>query len=58
MNENSVYISLAAIVGGITLSAIVLVGVFSPDNMSTAAWVAGSLSAMGICLGFFASKKN
>jgi hypothetical protein len=43
-------------VGGICLSSIVLVGIFSPQNMMILPWVVGALCALGIALGFFASR--
>jgi hypothetical protein len=54
--ENRTIIALAAIVGGICLSSIVLVGIFSPQNMMILPWVVGALCALGIALGFFASR--
>ena len=54
--SNNPFIVIAAIVGGMCLGAIVLVGVFSPDKMAIAAWIVAALSLMGTALGYFSRK--
>lgn len=53
--EKTVHIAIAAIIGGISLSSIVLVGIFAPTSMSIVPWIVGALSGLGIALGYFAS---
>lgn len=59
MDENpqlNTYIVIAAIIGGLSLGAIVLVGIFAPGSMAVAAWIVAALALMGGALGYFASK--
>lgn len=51
-------IALAAIIGGVCVSSIVLVGIFSQGDLSTVPWIVGSLCLMGIALGYFISPKR
>lgn len=53
--ENGTIIGLAAIIGGVCLSSIVLVAVLARDSMNIVPWIVGSLSLLGIALGYFAS---
>lgn len=53
--QSRVLIAIAAIIGGISVSAIVLVGIFSPTSMVIVPWLVGALSALGIALGYFAT---
>ena len=50
-------IGITAIVGGISLGAIAVIAIFSPENLSVAPWIVGGLSMMGIALGYFSLKK-
>ena len=49
------FIGIAAIVGGTCLVVTAMIAIFSPENLAAAPWIAGSLSAMGVALGYFST---
>jgi len=49
-------VAIAGVIGGISLSIVVVILVFSREQLPVAAWIVGALAVMGIGLGFFASK--
>jgi hypothetical protein len=51
------YVGIAGVIGGISLSIVVIVVVISRDQLPVAAWIVGALAVMGIGLGFFASRR-
>ena len=55
-NPNSC-VSIAAVVGGLGIGAIAIIGVFAPDQMGVAAWVVGALALMGMVLGYLSTKQ-
>ena len=57
-NVLGVYVGIAAIISGVSLAAIVLVGVFAPQAMSVTPWIVGALCAMGSALGYLVSKRG
>ncbi len=50
------FVGIAGVIGGISLSIVVMVAVLAKDQLSVAAWIVAALAIMGIGLGFFASK--
>lgn len=56
--QSSSFIAIAAIVGGMCISAIVLVGIFAREQMSILPWIVCPLCLLGIALGYFASKSS
>ncbi len=56
-SQNSVYVGITAIVGGVSMVATALIVIFSPENLSVAPWIVAGLSTMGIALGYFASNR-
>ncbi|MDQ8182548.1 hypothetical protein [Pelagicoccus sp. SDUM812005] len=49
-------VGIAAIVGGVSAVTVTLFAIFSPGNLAPAAWMVGSLCAMGLGLGYLISK--
>ena len=56
--QNAATLGITAIVGGVSLAAVALIAIFSPDNISVAPWIVGGLSIMGIALGYFSSNRG
>ena len=52
------YMGIAGSIGGISVGIVALVAIFASDHMAAAAWIVGSLAAMGVALGYFASKRT
>ena len=50
------FVGIAGVIGGISLSIVVIVAVLAKDQLWVAAWIVAMLALMGIGLGFFASK--
>jgi len=48
---------ITAITGGISLSIVVLIALFAPQQLTVAAWVIAYLCLMGTALGFLATRK-
>jgi Zn-dependent protease len=51
-------VGIAGVIGGISLSIVVVFAIFAEDQLSVAPWIVGALAVMGIVLGFFASKPS
>jgi Zn-dependent protease len=49
-------VAIAGVIGGISLSIVVVVLVFAREQLPVAAWIVGALAVMGIGLGFFATR--
>ena len=56
--QNSTYIGITAIIGGVSMVSVALIAIFSPENLSVAPWIVGGLSIMGIALGYFSSNRG
>ena len=54
-NGNPV-VAIAAVIGGISLTIVIVLAILAKDQLSLAPWMVAALAAMGIGLGFFASK--
>jgi len=52
------FVGIAASIGGISVAIVALVGIFAAERMAAAAWIVGALAFMGICLGYFAGKRQ
>lgn len=49
-------VAIAGVIGGISLSIVAVILVFSREQLAIAAWIVGALAVMGIGLGFFATR--
>jgi hypothetical protein len=49
-------VSIASVIGGISLCIVAVIAIFAKDQLSVAPWIVAALAIMGIGLGFFASK--
>ena len=49
-------VSIAAVIGGISLSFVVVIAIFASDQLLLAAWIVTALAVMGLGLGIFAAK--
>jgi Zn-dependent protease len=49
-------VSIAGVIGGISLCIVGVILVFAKDQLSIAAWIVAALAVMGLGLGFFASR--
>lgn len=62
MNEksrsSSAIVGITAIIGGVSLVAVALVAIFSPQNLTVTPWIIGGLSTMGIALGYLSIDKK
>ena len=52
------FVSIAGVIGGISVAIVAIIVVFTKDQLSVAAWIVAALAVMGIVLGFFASKSS
>jgi hypothetical protein len=52
------FLGIAGAIGGFSVAIVVLIGVFAREHMGVAPWIIGALAVMGICLGYFASKRD
>ena len=57
MKDNPL-VSIAGIVGGISVAIVVVIGIFSREHMWAAAPTVGALATMGILLGLFARGRS
>ncbi|MDG2170564.1 MAG: hypothetical protein P8L44_21860 [Opitutales bacterium] len=55
---NNFAVGITAIIGGVSLVSIALIVIFTPENLSIAPWIIGSLSIMRVALGYFSSKNS
>ena len=55
--QNSAYVGITALIGGVSLGVVAIIAIFSPENLSVAPWIVGGLSIMGIALGYFSSNR-
>ena len=58
INKLGVYVGLAAIISGVCVGVIPLVGAFAPEAMSVTPWIIGALCAMGGALGYFTAQHD
>ena len=58
MNEKkrNPVVGIASVLGGISLCIVAVIAIFAREQLWTAIWIVAALAAMGIGLGFFASK--
>jgi hypothetical protein len=49
-------VGIASILGGISLCVVAVIAIFAREQLWVAIWIVAALAAMGIGLGFFASK--
>ncbi|MEZ4102988.1 MAG: hypothetical protein R3B55_00190 [Candidatus Paceibacterota bacterium] len=56
LKEENVFAKIAKIVTQLSVAIVAIVVVFSPDSIWVLGPIVGSLSIMGIALGYFASK--
>jgi hypothetical protein len=58
MERNRITVSIAAIIGGFSISSIVLVALFAPQSMDIVPWIVGLLSLFGVALGYFGTRRT
>jgi Zn-dependent protease len=51
-------VSIASVIGGISVVIVAIIAVLAEDQLSVAVWIVAALAIMGIGLGFFASKSS
>ena len=49
-------VSIAAVIGGIPLSIVVVIAIFASDQPLLAAWIVAALAVMGLNPGIFVTK--
>ena len=49
-------VSIAAVIGGISLSIVVVIAIFASDQLLLAAWIVAALVVMGLSPGIFVTK--
>jgi hypothetical protein len=56
-NEDSM-VKIAGTCGGVLVAIVTIVAVFAPERVEVPGPVSASLALMGICLGYFVSKRE
>ena len=56
--KGSPLVSIARVIGGVSVAIVAIIVVFAKDQLSVAVWVVAALAIMGIGLGFFALKSS
>ena len=55
--NNNTFVGIASVIGGISLCIVVVVLIFGRDQLTVTPWIVAALAAMGVGLGYFASRK-
>ena len=58
VQKSNPVVGIAGVIGAISLCIVSVIAIFAKDQLSVAAWIVAALAAMGIVLGFFASKMS
>jgi hypothetical protein len=51
-------VRIASVLGGVSLAIVVIIAVLARDQLSIAPWIVWALAAMGIGLGFVATRSS